>query len=144
MLIRLMEGDDVEGVARLCGQLGYPTSVAQMSHRLSLLLSDAGKGLFVAQSPDGALIGWIHVRADRVLHYDPFAEICALVVDGDYRGRGIGRALVREAERWALERGYDEIRLRSNADRAATHRFYQQLGYQVVKTSLAFRKLLQA
>lgn len=46
------------------------------------------------------------------------------------------------AERWAAERGYDEVTLHSNVTRERAHRFYQSLGYAITKSSHVFRKAL--
>ena len=46
------------------------------------------------------------------------------------------------AEAWAAARGYDVMRLWSNVVRERAHRFYEELGYEHVKTSKVFRKAL--
>ena len=66
-----------------------------------------------------------------------------LVVREGRRGNGIGEQLMRYAEQWAAQRGAACVRLRSNVIRADAHRFYQRLGYRVVKTQLSFEKLLE-
>jgi ribosomal protein S18 acetylase RimI-like enzyme len=60
------------------------------------------------------------------------------VLDG-YRGRGIGSALLAEAEAWARDRGLDEIRLEVAVENAAAERLYRRLGYEASTTLLAKR-----
>ena len=49
-----------------------------------------------------------------------------VVVLPEYRGRGLGRRAVTEAENWARELGYAIARLESRVDKTG---FYEKLGY---------------
>jgi GNAT superfamily N-acetyltransferase len=140
--IRPIRASDAAALAPLCGQLGYPATVQQVQRRLVLLVDRADQGLLCAESDDDGLVGWLHVQTRRVLETDPFAEICGLVVDEQRRGAGIGRDLVAAAEQWAAERGYLTVRVRSNVIRTDTHRFYEHLGYAVLKSQISFAKTL--
>jgi ribosomal protein S18 acetylase RimI-like enzyme len=149
MRIRPMTRADAAAVAALVGQLGYPTTPERMAGRFDLLAGDTAHALFVAEvagelATGEPLAGWVHVHGVLLLEADPRAEIWGLVVDAAHRGRGIGRALMDRAEAWARERGYTEIRLHSNVVRAAAHRFYQDLGYRITKSSYVFEKSLAA
>jgi GNAT superfamily N-acetyltransferase len=73
---------------------------------------------------------------------DPRAEVGGLVVDERFRGSGVGRLLMQQAEDWAREKGYREVVLRSNVIREHAHRFYESLGYTVTQTQKHFRKNL--
>jgi GNAT superfamily N-acetyltransferase len=46
------------------------------------------------------------------------------------------------AERWAIEQGYRMVTLRSNVKRLRAHAFYERLGYETIKTSKSFCKIL--
>ncbi len=142
MLIRPMAREDAAEVAVLCGQLGYPASTDQVIHRLNLLLGDPDHALFVALTGASRVVGWVHVHAVRLMEADPRAEIWGLVVDIAHRGTGCGRGLMERAEAWAAERGFRDVRLRSNVVRAEAHQFYRGLGYQITKTSYTFDKRL--
>jgi GNAT superfamily N-acetyltransferase len=69
-------------------------------------------------------------------------RIMALVVDSRYQGRGIGKALVEEAEHWAKRQGAVAVALNSGnrEQRQGAHRFYLKQGY--VKKSVGFFKSL--
>jgi GNAT superfamily N-acetyltransferase len=142
MLIRPMAPADAGDVAALLGQLGYPSSRAQVARRLDLLAGDPEHALFVAERAESRVVGWVHVHAVRLMEADPRAEVWGLVVDADHQRRGVGRALMRQAERWAAEKGYRAVRLRSNVVRAEAHRFYHGLGYAITKTSYTLEKTL--
>jgi GNAT superfamily N-acetyltransferase len=139
--IRAIEHHDAAALVPLCGQLGYPATLAQVERRLQTLLGHPGQGLLGAET-DGILVGWVHVQSRSLLESDPFAEICGLVVDENARGHGVGAGLVAAAERWAVAEGHTVIRVRSNVIRTATHRFYQNRGYAVVKSQISFTKPL--
>lgn len=137
-----MRIEDTAAVARLATQLGYPSTAAQIERRLHALEQSPDARVLVAEAPDGAVLGWIHVFGRRMLESDPDAEIGGLVVDEAARGRGVGSALVASAEAWARERGYDIVSVRSNVIRAEAHEFYKSRGYQVLKSQYKLRKAL--
>lgn len=137
-----MRIEDAAAVARLATQLGYPSTAAQIERRLQALEKSPDARVLVAEAPDGAVQGWIHVFGRRMLESDPDAEIGGLVVDEAARGRGVGSALVASAEAWARERGYDIVSVRSNVIRAGAHEFYKSRGYQVLKSQYKLRKKL--
>ena len=140
--IRPMRDGDPEAVARLAGELGYPAAAGDIATRLAALSARSGDALFVAESPTGEVLGWIHVSEEATLTDGPIAEIHGLVVDTRFRSRGIGRALVAEAERWAISRGCPRVRVRSRIVREDAHRFYRARGYGVEKTQHVFSKPL--
>ncbi len=136
-----MQASDIVAVAGLCGQLGYPATVDQITARWSLLHSDSGHAVFVAAHGD-RVIAWLHVAHRVLLEYDACAEICGLVVDERERGTGVGRALVAAAEEWAKAAGLRTIRVRSRVERDRAHSFYERDGYTRVKTQHVFDKRL--
>jgi GNAT superfamily N-acetyltransferase len=142
MRIRRLTADDSVAAADLCTQLGYPSTPAQMARRVGLLEAMPGQALLAAEE-QMRLVGWVHVQIRCTFESGTFAEICGLVVDERMRGRGVGRALVEAAEDWARKQGHSDLRVRSNVARTRTHRFYQQLGYALAKTSHVFEKRLE-
>ena len=139
--IRRLEPGDAEAAARLSTDLGYPATTEEIEERLTDLLAREKHEVLVAEL-EGAVVGWIHVQDSRLLVERPRADITGLVVDGEARRAGVGRALVEAAERWAIERGADRIRVRSNVIREDAHAFYPALGFVVAKTSTTFEKRL--
>jgi GNAT superfamily N-acetyltransferase len=139
--IRPGRAQDAAALARLCTELGYPSTETQMGKRLSLLEATE-HGLFVAEDKDGELHGVIDVHTRVVLEEDPFAELIALVVTGEAQGEGIGSALVAEAVRWARARGLPRVWVRVSLWREATPRFYESLGFQLRKQQRVFELAL--
>jgi GNAT superfamily N-acetyltransferase len=138
--IRPASMDDAPRLAALCGQLWYPTTVERVEQRLRHLQPDEQHCVYVAELPDNVVVGWIYVYLIRSLLDDPQAEIGGLIVDEGCRGQRIGERLLKQAEQWAGERGCCAISVHSNVIRKDAHRFYERLGYRVVKTQFALRR----
>jgi GNAT superfamily N-acetyltransferase len=120
-VVRPAEQDDANALARLAGELGYPSTPVEVLARLDRLRADPGHAVFVAERAPGAVLGWLHVFVARRLETDCFAEIGGLVVSSGARSAGVGAALVARAERWALDHGLTTLRVRSNVTRQRTH-----------------------
>jgi len=139
LTIRPARAGDAPRLADLCGQLWYPTTVEQVEQRLAQIQAGDHRCVYVAEV-DGAVAGWIYVYAVHSLLDDPHAEVGGLIVDEACRGQRIGERLLRQAEQWAADRGCCAVSVRSNVIRTDAHRFYQRLGYRVVKSQLALRR----
>jgi N-acetylglutamate synthase-like GNAT family acetyltransferase len=140
--IRLARTADTERIAELCGQLGYPSSPEQVQRRFRQIQQGASHAVFVAERPNGAVVGWVHVYVRPLVVADLQAEIGGLVVSEDCHRRGVGRMLMEQAEQWTREMGVGIVQARSNVVREGAHAFYESIGYDKVKTSLTFRKAL--
>ncbi len=141
--VRAMTLADAERVAALAGELGYPSTPAQVEARLCAIQGNIGTSqVFVAADPEGRAWGWVHVFGHQLMESEGQAEVGGLVVDSRARGRGIGTSLMAAAEAWAREGGFKLLSLRSNVIRAEAHRFYQNLGYSIVKSQYKFQKPL--
>jgi GNAT superfamily N-acetyltransferase len=140
--IRPANHADAAALAVLSTQLGYPTSEDEARRRLTQIAGNPENLILVAEQPEGRVIGWLNAYLCQLVESDLHAEIGGLVVDEEYRGSGTGRLLMRHAEQWAREKNCRTVSLRSNIIRERAHEFYQRLGYQIVKTQHAFRKIL--
>ena len=72
--------DDAEAIARLSGELGYPTTAADARRRLFDIKTSKNHAVMVAEDDAGSALGWIHVFRSRRLGGEPFAELGGLVV----------------------------------------------------------------
>ena len=141
MVIRQMEAHDVECVATLITELGYPATSADIARRFERIDGHDNQLLLVADA-GGEAIGWIHVAVHPYLENDASAEILGLVVRDAQRGRGIGAALVDAAESWAIRQGCGLLRVRSRIIRERAHAFYERHGFQRIKTQHCFQKTI--
>src|SRR5688500_16147944 len=112
LLVRSAGPADAEPLARLMGVLGYPTDPDAMRRRLERVAGDEGYATFLAQDPDGTVIGVVGVMRGWAYNHDaPYSRIIVLVVDEARRGRGAGAALVAAAEAWGRAAGAASIHL---------------------------------
>jgi predicted N-acetyltransferase YhbS len=141
-LIRKAQAQDAGEIARLASQLGYPTTEVQTSPRLKRLLASSNDLVLVAESAEGAVIGWIHGFLSQLLESDFRVEIGGLIVDEKFHRQGVGRELVQRIEAWAKESDATQVSVRCRITRLESHKFYENLGFSAAKTQIAFRKQL--
>jgi len=134
--------DDAESIARLSGELGYPTTAADARRRLFDIKTAETHAVMVAEDAPGSVVGWIHVFRSPRLGGEPFAELGGLVVTESLRGHGIGSRLVAETERWAADRGIATLRIRTRTTRNDARLFYEDLGFVLTKTQVVFERQL--
>jgi ribosomal protein S18 acetylase RimI-like enzyme len=96
---------------------------------------------FVAELQAGQLAGFITVAIQDESHslMQPIrtGRIGTIGVTPEWRGQGIGRALMQEAQEWVKARGAIELRLHVWAFNQAARRLYDELGYELRMLTLA-------
>src|SRR5688572_305505 len=130
-------------MAELNDVLGYPIEPDLFRRRLEQLLSQANRAAFVAEIDPGLVIGWIESEERQILAVGRLCEVVGLVVDESHRRAGVARRLMEAIEQWAIERGLEQVSLRSNVVRPESHAFYEKIGYARFKTQHAYRKQLR-
>ena len=141
LIIRKAQLADANGIAELSGTLGYPVSGQTMEQRLTRVLKLETHSVFVAER-NGEVVGWTHGAERETLELGCRGEIWGLVVAENERGRGVGRRLIEAVEKWARDRGLENMSVRSNVVRPESHPFYERIGYTRHKTQHAYRKTL--
>ena len=112
--------DGVRSGADLAAYLGAFRAIeADPAH---LLLVAEADGAVVATMQLSYLPGLARRGAWR-------AQIEAVRVHQDYRGRGLGEAMIRWAIAEARQRGCSLVQLTTDKSRGAAHRFYERLGF---------------
>lgn len=142
MIIRDALLSDSAEIARLTVELGYSTSAEEIAGRLSRV-TDHRKQLVLVAVLEEKIAGWVQAQSSEVLESGFRVEIVGLIVGERFRRRGVGRRLVEEAERWAIQLGAPAIVVRSNSARVESHIFYPALGFRVSKTQAVYRKILK-
>ena len=131
---------DADDVARLLTDLGYPCEIDDAVERIDAIAGNDRQALVLARR-DGAVCGLI---ALDFMYYLPLGTITcrvtALVVTPTAQGLGIGRQLLKEAERRARSGGASRIELTSGSQRTEAHDFYRACGYK--DSSVRFVKQL--
>jgi len=139
LVVRDARPKDIETLAALIAALGYEVSASDLRKRLAAL-KKAGMAVLVADQ--GGAIGLLTTAITHVLHRPrPVGRISLMVVAESARSRGVGAALVAEAEARLRAAGCGLIEVTSNMRRQRAHAFYERLGYE--KTSYRFGKMLQ-
>jgi len=140
--VRAVVAADAAAVKPLLDQLGYALEPAEIERRITRIAGAAGHCQLVAEDDAGTPTALLHVYGRAALEKPPEAVVQALVVRDGVRGRGLGRAMMAVAEKWAAAQGYRYVSLGSQVDRDAAHAFYRRLGYVRYATSHQFRKTL--
>ena len=138
--IRRATVDDAEAIATLFTDEGYPAGPSDIVERLGRFASDHSQVLVAEQ--DGAVLGFVALHAlPRFEHDDRIVRILALVVDAGARERGLGRALIAEAERVGSSLGAAFTEITAAHHRPEARRLYESLGYDATVTAYLRKKL---
>lgn len=141
MRTRLARTTDATAVNDLLHQLGYPQDdTATTAARLQAWRHDPASAAYVAEAGDDVLgVVAVHVCSffERA---GAWGRIVALVVAERARGRGVGAALVAEAESFATRLGCVRMEVTSSDRRHDAHEFYRRRGY-LVQTGASSRFL---
>jgi GNAT superfamily N-acetyltransferase len=128
LTIRPATKADAETIASLFTDEGYPAGPSDIVERLTRFASEFSQVL-VAEHEE-ALLGFIALHAmPRFEHDDRILRVLALVVDAGARERGVGRALMAEAERIGAELDAAFIEITAGHHRPEARRLYESLGY---------------
>jgi GNAT superfamily N-acetyltransferase len=89
---------------------------------------------------ENKIVGWIHAFKTVRIETTPFIEIGGLVVDKDFRGKGIGKKLVDVISQWCEHENISSLRVRCNIKRKEAHLFYLGIGFNETKEQKVFEK----
>jgi len=140
ILLRRATEADAKHVESLLAELGYPTTEADVRHRLRRSLR-GDTGCFLLAQSAGEVIGL--VSAELIPYFPNGSTICrvtGLVVSAHHRGRGVGEKLLAGAADFARQHHCSGIEITSAEHRLDAHRFYQRLGFS--RTSFRFFQAL--
>ena len=135
--IRQLSHDDNKIVQQLMYELGYPVDEKELIFNINMI--NQRNGIILVAELGGNVVGCLSAVINVSLAEGMFGEIVSLVVSREYRGSGIGKCLVKQAEDW-LKPKVEKIRIRANTIRLEAHKFYKSLGYREVKTQISFIK----
>lgn len=130
-----------DAVRRLVPFLGTHKPIPSWDD-LTLLLDSGNSRLLVARYPasDSPIVGMLTLALYRV-PTGGRSIVEDLVVDEQFRGRGIAKALLLSAAGIARDAGANGISLTSNPQRVEANRLYLSLGFQKRETNAYFLPL---
>lgn len=126
--LRAATPDDAERLANLLTDEGYPAGASDLAARIGRFSTPRSR-VVVAEAA-GEVVGFIAFHViDRFEVDERFVRIVALVVDPGVRERGVGRHLMAEAERVAIEEGAAYLEITAGHHRPEARQLYESLGY---------------
>jgi GNAT superfamily N-acetyltransferase len=138
--IRPAVATDAEVIAALFTDEGFPAGPSDIVERLTRF-SSAHSQVLVAEH-EGAMLGFIAFHAmPRFEHDDRIVRVLALVVDAGARERGVGRALLAEAEKVGAGLGAAFIEVTAGHHRPEARRLYESCGYDASVAAYLRKKL---
>ena len=141
-LIRRASTGDALRISQLCSDaLGYDSTEDAVLVRLTALLHRDTECIVVAEL-DGQVVGFAHACEYHLLYQPPMMNLMGIAVDAQFRGRGIGKALLAVIEETACNRGFAGIRVISGIGREDAHSFYRAIGFADAGASVKFFKKL--
>jgi len=142
MQIREATISDLPILRDLTEQLGYPLAELDLRNNLEIILGNDNEIIYVMAENDKP-IAWIHIFHTIRLESGSFCELGGLIVDKNYRSKGIGKLMIEKAIEWTKQRNVPVLKLRSNVIRKDAHRFYTNFGFREIKEQKVFEMKLK-
>lgn len=96
----------------------------------ALTSPDQQETVLIAEDSQGAALGFIHLQTNvDYFTGESYGYISDIAVAAAGEGRGVGRALIAAAERWASSAGLGLLMLHVFAGNERARRLYEQLGF---------------
>ncbi len=132
--------------ARLRQTLWPQDSLAAQIADIQDTLNGDAQG-FIAHDAQGQAIGFAEasVRRDYVngTETSPVAFLEGWYVAPEWRGRGVGRALIDAVERWSREQECEELASDAALDNTGSHAAHAACGFEETERVVYFRKALE-
>ena len=129
--IRTVQSSDYVDLLELMAELGYPTSLAELTKRFELLLNHTEYETLVVVK-NNQVIGFAGLcKALSFEFTGVLARIQAFVISSKQRKQGIGTMLLKACEEWAIQQGACSMTLNSGnrEERIPAHAFYISNGF---------------
>jgi GNAT superfamily N-acetyltransferase len=102
--------------------------------------------VLAVEDDEGEVVGMAYGEARTPSRFsdERALELSGVVVRAGYRGRGVGRALVAEAARFADDRGIEFVELKTFSPNRGAMEFWEDLGFtpRVIQLTSETRELL--
>ncbi len=142
MKVRLATPDDVPSLVALFHELDRmqadwrvftprPGFYDEVGEKYEEAMRTPDAVVLVAEDDEGEVVGMAFGEAHAPSRFsdERAFEISGVVVRAGYRGRGVGHELVREAGRFAHDRGIDWVELKTFAPNQGAMAFWEGLGF---------------
>lgn len=139
-MIREAKQKDIERITLLCIQTapfegtGEPGEVEFYSKPFAESVTDENRLVLVAEC-ESQIVGFAYAEIEHTpddCTPAPYVSLDMIGVNQSHRGQGIARAIMKEVESWAREKGMNVIQLAVGESNVPAIRLYESLGYQTV------------
>jgi GNAT superfamily N-acetyltransferase len=134
--IRPARPADLDALVRLLHALfsleaDFQPDAARQRAGLALLLADAARSAVLVADRGGAVIGMATAQlVVSTAEGGLSATVEDVVIEAAERGAGIGAALLRAVEAWAVSRGATRLQLLADRENVAALGFYARMGWR--------------
>ena len=112
-----------------------PLSPSRDKEYIFSFIEDKESSIYVVEFKEKVigLIAFKILQTDDIpiIYQRKYLKINSIVVDEQYRGNGIGKALMEKAHNWAIDKGIKEIELNVFKFNQDAIEFYKNLNYEV-------------
>jgi len=129
--IREIAPTDFIDLVELMSELGYPTTIEELTKRFEMLQNHEDYEALVAVK-NNQVIGFAGLYKALAFEFSgKYVRIIAFVVSSKQRKQGIGTKLLKACEEWAIQQDAVAITLNSGnrEERQTAHLFYTSNGY---------------
>lgn len=145
MVIREYKNDDFKGICDILIE-SFPSVATELKDkdvRSDLFNLDKDKYFQVVAEVDNRVVGYLLAtkNIDPILKRNNF-WIDYVCVDSNYRGRGIGRELLKKIEEIARRENAFYLQLTSSRFRTHARKLYMDFGFEIRESDI-FRKVLR-
>ena len=132
ILIRNFQLKDTSYLTELTNELGYETTMEQMTLRMKTIMQLDDYWTFVAVINE-KVVGYIGLNKNFFWEQEGYyLKIQALVVNSQFRQLGVGQNLICTVEELARQTNAKSILLNcgNRDERQSAHRFYTKVGFE--------------
>ena len=129
MKIEQAEHKHAAEIVFLMDELGYQCSLTLIESKLKFVAESDFDQVFVA-TIDGLVLGVISCHVTIMFQAaGTCGRITSLVVISSTRGKGVGKALLKQADKYFLAKECVKVEVTSSERRKEAHEFYKAMGF---------------
>lgn len=144
MIIREMFAEDIPELARLYKQFWNEESCVETMYEQFIKFQKNSSHILISAIENNKLIGSVMGAICEEFYGDckPFLVLENMIVDKDYRNKGVGKELVSKLEEIATKRNCTQVILVTETNRIDACKFYESAGYSP-ESHKGFKKKLK-
>lgn len=135
--IRLARWTDLDSVLALLQKFGYNNDYESSVNRLKMIFYNPHYVNKIVEI-DNQIVGMVSMEKSisiDLIH--TYTRIILMIVDNDFQNRGIGEALIRETNNYAIEQQTDGIIVFLNPEHIVNFDFLEKNGFSEISKGFA-------